>query len=974
MIRPITCVTFLLACGSGLYLYQTKHKVYVLDSQIEQVVRQTEQLREQTRVLHASWTLLDQPERLRQLAGQFLTLQPITPSQFASAADLDSRLPPVPPPPSEMPQGDPSPADPAPGGAALVASTPAPAQPLVETTAAPSPPTPIPAASAPPKPPRREPVIAAIPAAVHVAEHSAAHVGEHVVEQAIERTAEPARVQLASARIPSALPPPPHPQLAMVRPVRPDPRAAAQRAAPAALSHSLAANQPTRVLAAAIPRYPQAPVRATPVYGGSMLGMAHAAAPRRRRRCGSIGTVAEAGMPDKPDGPARPSASPPPDMGRVAPAYRAGAPRAGNAMPRMETVRITEPDLRRRAALERTRSRLLATAAGFSVLFLAVVLKLADATIIRPLQPHRPERKIAALVSEEKKDADAGAPSRRATITDRNGQILAISLPTVDLFADPRQVIDPASDAHKLKSVLPEVDEAVARARLSESTKQFVFLARRITPQQEVAVNNLGIPGLDFLPGEERHYTMGRVAAHVLGGVDIDEHGVAGVEKWFDKRLTSDQSALRLSLDVRVQAVVREELAAAMEEFKAVGAAGIVMDANTGEVLAMASLPDYETADLGHATEDQRFNRAASGAYEPGSTFKLQTVGMALDDSVIHLWDKFDTVDHIHIGRFTITDFEPEHHNMAVPEIIAVSSNIGASHIALAVGAERQRAWLRKLGFFARSPIQLPESAAPLVQPASVWKTATIMTVSFGNGIAVTPTQLIAGTAALVNGGVWHPATLVAAAPDAPLAGVRVEQPETSALMRKLMRIVVTQGTGKSAEIPGYLIGAKTGTSQKVGKGGYKLHANLSSMVAAFPMTAPRYLVYAMLDTPHADKTTFGFTTGGWTAGPAVKRIISRIGPMLGVMPFAPQELPGLEAQLYLPLAPARPSGVPVAPRDPLVANDARPKPTRPVLAVPATGVLPLGPEQDPGLHRSTELIGGRFIEASAREPLLAPR
>ncbi len=688
-------------------------------------------------------------------------------------------------------------------------------------------------------------------------------------------------------------------------------------------------------------------------------------------------------MPDFPPGPARPPSpdSPPLNAGRAAPAQRTGAPRVGGAVPRMETVRVTAPDLRRRAAMERTRSRLVITAASFSVLFLAVVLKLADATVIRPLQPHRPEHRVTALAVSGDKNFEAGTTSRRAMITDRNGQILAISLPTVDLFADPRQVIDPTADARKLKAVLPEIDEAVVRARLSESTKQFVFLARRITPKQELAVNDLGIPGLDFLPGEERHYPMGRVAAHVLGGVDIDEHGVAGVERWFDKRLKSNPSALRLSLDVRVQAVVREELAAAMEQFKAVGAAGIVMNANTGEVLAMVSLPDYETGDLGRATEDQRFNRAASGAYEPGSTFKLQTAAMALDDDVIHIWDSFDTVHPIHIGRFTITDFEPEHHNMEVPELIAVSSNIGASHIALGVGADRQRAWLRKLGFFARSPIQLPESARPIVQPASSWKTATIMTVSFGNGIAVTPTQLIAGTAALVDGGVWHGATLVAADPDAPPEGVRVERPETSTLMRKLMRIVVTQGTGKPAEIPGYLVGAKTGTSQKVGKGGYKLHANLSSMLAAFPMTAPRYIIYVMLDTPHADKTTFGFTTGGWTAGPAVKRIISRIGPMLGVMPFPAQELPALEAQLFLPLAPARP---PAAPREPLVAAGA-PSGAGPhaapsqVLPAAAAGAVPSGQKQDRGVRRAavlpTSLVPvGRVIQASTMEHALAPR
>ncbi len=213
---------------------------------------------------------------------------------------------------------------------------------------------------------------------------------------------------------------------------------------------------------------------------------------------------------------------------------------------------------------------------------------------------------------------------------------------------------------------------------------------------------------------------------------------------------------------MRVQGVVRDELQAAIDEFHAEGGAAVMMDANTGEVLAMVSLPDYDANDFGKADADARFNRAVSGAYEPGSTFKLQTAAMALDDGVIHIWDSFDTVHPIHIGRFTITDFEPAHHNFEVPEIIAYSSNIGASHIATLVGAERQRDWLKRLGFFVRSPIQLPESAPPIVQSAKSWQLATIMTVSFGNGIAVTPMQLMAGTDAIVDGGVYRPPTLLA--------------------------------------------------------------------------------------------------------------------------------------------------------------------------------------------------------------------
>ncbi len=576
----------------------------------------------------------------------------------------------------------------------------------------------------------------------------------------------------------------------------------------------------------------------------------------------------------------------------------------------METVRLTAPDLLRRARLQRTHSRLVATVGGFVVLFLAVLVKLSLATVFAPLRPPPPRHRVARLL-DDPSALGAAAPVHRGMITDRRGQILAISLPSAALYADPRQIRDPAAVAAELHRVLPDLNVAVATRRLAAGHRQFVYLDREITPTEEEAVNNLGIPGIDFLPTEIRRYPMGRLAAQVLGGVDVDEHGIAGVEKHFDKRLLSDPAPLRLSLDVRVQAVLRDELAKAMAEFQAIGATGIVMKVDTGEVLAMVSLPDYDANEFAEAPPDARFNRAVSGTYEPGSTFKLQTAAMALNDDVIHIWDRFDTIHPIHIGRYTITDFEPAHSNYALPEIIAQSSNLGASHIALLVGRDRQRAFLRNNGMFAAAPIQLPESAPPQVQPKRVWGDATVMTVSFGNGIAVTPIQLVSGTASLIDGGVYHDPTLIALPPGEIPPGRRVLRPAVSALMRKLMRIVVTNGTGEPARVPGFLVGAKTGTSQKIGKDGYRHHTNLSSMVAAFPMNDPKYIVYAMLDSPHGNKSTFGFSTGGWTAGPVIKATIARIGPMLGILPATPAQLPGLQQALFLPLAPPIPPGAP---------------------------------------------------------------
>lgn len=595
---------------------------------------------------------------------------------------------------------------------------------------------------------------------------------------------------------------------------------------------------------------------------------------------------------------------------RRAPARRFGAPREAN-VPRMETVRVTAPDLKRRAAMEKTRSRLVLAAAGFSVLFLAVVGKLAVATIIAPVAPHRVEKTAAELVARDsahRESEGSGHGIQRAMITDRNGEIMAISLPTAALYANPREMIDPADAAHKLKLALPRLDEDVVRARLSEE-KQFVYLARQLNPRDQLRINALGIPGVYFETTERRRYPMGRTAAQVLGGVDVDEHGVAGAERFFDQRLREDPSPLRLSLDVRVQQVVHDELSKAKEDFSAIGACGIVMDVRTGEVLAMVSLPDYDANTVGTATNDQRFNRAVTGMYEPGSTFKLQTAAMALDSGVANIWNQYDASRPIEIGRFTITDFEGKHRWLFLPEVLAYSSNLGAAHIAQSVGAERQRAWLRNMGMMSRVGIELPEQGQPIVQPAENWRDIATLTVGFGHGIAVSPLHVVRGTAALANGGIVLRPTIVAQAPDAPpREGTRVMQQSTSDTLRKLMRLVVTAGYGKPAEVPGYYVGGKTGTAEKVGAHGYKKHTNVAAFMSVFPMNAPRYAVYMMLDEPHATAATHGWATAAWVAAPAAGRVIGRIGPMLGLLPDI-ENATRIEEALAIPLQPVHGAG-----------------------------------------------------------------
>jgi len=596
------------------------------------------------------------------------------------------------------------------------------------------------------------------------------------------------------------------------------------------------------------------------------------------------------------------------------PAPRFGAPR-GDAVPRMEHVRVTAPDLARRAALEKTRGRLVLAAAGFAVLFAAVALKLTDATVIQPVEsklvtemrrpnppspPADPAHPLPVVASTD----DFEPHARRAMIEDRNGEILAVSLTTAALFANPREMTDAADAAHKLKAVLPALDEEETRARLSDTAKQFVYLARQLTPREQGDVNRLGIPGVYFQQTERRRYPLGRVAAHVIGGVDVDGHGIAGVERFFDQRLRDDTEPLRLSIDVRVQAVVRDELSQAMTEFQAIGACGIVMDTRTGEVLAMVSLPDYDANDVGHALNEEKFNRAVTGMYEPGSTFKLQTAAMALDSGAAQIWNTFDASQPIHIGRFTITDFEGKHRWLYLPEVIAYSSNLGAAHIAMTVGTERQRAWLKRMGMFGRIGIELPEAGLPIVPSVAAWKEVTTMTIGFGHGIAVSPLHVVRGTATVANGGILLRPTILARPADLPPPqGERVMQQSTSDTIRKLMRLVVTDGYGRKADIPGYFVGGKTGTAEKTSGHAYRKHANVSAFMSAFPMNAPRYAVYMMLDEPHGNAETGGFSTAGQVSAPMTGRVIARIGPMLGLLPET-DNAAAIQASLAIPLQP----------------------------------------------------------------------
>jgi len=528
----------------------------------------------------------------------------------------------------------------------------------------------------------------------------------------------------------------------------------------------------------------------------------------------------------------------------------------------------------RRQALETGRNRLLVTGALFTLAFAVVAGRLIELAIVDQGARDLPSSRIAA---------DSKMRKVRSDITDRNGILLASSLPTASLYANPRQVLDPKAAARKLVRVFPNMDRKKIATKLA-SDKSFVWLQRNLTPKTQFSVNALGIPGLDFQRTERRVYPHGRMASHALGLTNIDGRGLSGIEGYFDKSLRGTDEPLALSIDIRVQSVLREELLKAMAEFRAIGAAGVVMDASNGEVRAMVSLPDFNPNKPVTAAGIAGFNRATKGVYEMGSTFKLFTAAMALDSGVTRLKDRYDATKPIKISRFKISDYHAKNRWLTVPEIIVYSSNIGAAKMALEVGTSGQKKYLKRFGMLTPARIELPEIGSPLTPDH--WREINTMTISYGHGIAVSPIQLVSGIAALVNGGVLYRPRMLKIPRGEEVAGSRVLSKRTSRKMRGLMRLVVRHGTGRNADVPGYLIGGKTGTADKPGpRGGYGGRRVISSFVAAFPMNKPRYVILALVDEPKGTQRTHGYATGGWVAAPVIARVVKRMAPLLGIKP-----------------------------------------------------------------------------------------
>ncbi|MFK8250231.1 peptidoglycan D,D-transpeptidase FtsI family protein [Ancylobacter terrae] len=503
-------------------------------------------------------------------------------------------------------------------------------------------------------------------------------------------------------------------------------------------------------------------------------------------------------------------------------------------------------------------------------------------------------------------NADAVAAAR-PDILDRNGLILATDVKTASLYGEPKRLIDVDEAVEALTAVMPDVNGEELRNRLS-SKRGFAWLKREITPQQQQEIHRLGLPGIGFFSENRRVYPGATLGAHVLGSVNIDNEGISGLEKWIDSRGLSElhlagfatdreQEPVNLSIDLRVQHVMRDELVAAKERFKAIAAAGTIVDVKTGEIVAMVSLPDFDANDPGKALDPKNLNRLTTGVFEMGSTFKALTFAMAFDAGKINVTTPIDARGALHFGRFKIGDYHAQNRVLSAAEVFTYSSNIGTAKMALMCGVDAHKAFLKKMGQLDRLRTELPESAAPIVPRR--WGELNTATIAFGHGLAVAPLQAVMAVNALVNGGYLIPPTFMKRTPEqvAELSQ-RVIRPETSAKMRYLLRLNAEKGSAtKMNELAaGYYAGGKTGTAEKVIGGRYSKTKLLTTFTGVFPMDDPRYLVLVILDEPQAAPGTYGFATAGWNSGPTTGKIIARIAPLLGIMPR--KDVPPVESLL----------------------------------------------------------------------------
>ncbi len=530
----------------------------------------------------------------------------------------------------------------------------------------------------------------------------------------------------------------------------------------------------------------------------------------------------------------------------------------------------------------------------FCIAFLAIAGQLGKLTLLSP------KVEDPAIAIEDRLP--------RPDVIDRNGVLLATDVAVASLYADPRKIIDIDESVELLTATLPDLDAKTLRAKLLAPGRAFAWLKRQVSPEERDAVYNLGIPGVGFVNERRRVYPMGRLAAHTVGYVDLDTKGIAGIEKYLDDQgalytasLASGQpgavAPAQLSVDIRVQHALTDELAKAITQFRAIAGGAVVLDITTGEVIALASLPDFNPNQEDKNFSKDQVNRMLSGVYEMGSVIKIVTFAMAFDYGVTDLNGSYDARFPLQLGNASISDYHAQRRVLTVPEVFTYSSNIGTARMALDVGLEGHQEFLRRVGLFDRLTTEMPESAKPLL-PAR-WSKLATATAAFGHGFAVQPLQGLSVVSGFLNGGNLVPPTFIKRdLGDAQVLANRIVKAQTAENIRYLFRLNAEKGTAAKADVPGYRVGGKTGTAEKVVNGRYAADKLLNSFIGAFPMDKPRYAIIVMLDEPKAAPGTYGFATAGWNTVPTAGKIIERIAPMLGIEPvFSPEDLEKLAKQ-----------------------------------------------------------------------------
>jgi len=548
-----------------------------------------------------------------------------------------------------------------------------------------------------------------------------------------------------------------------------------------------------------------------------------------------------------------------------------------NGLSRKHLLRTAEKSAAERTelALQTFRNRIRFTTVVISLLFTVLAARIVELNIYGADEINKSTTSSRSL----------DFILKRGDIVDRQGVLLATNLTTASLFINAKEVIEPTLSAKKLHEALPDISLNELENKFT-SGKSFHWIKRHVSPDEQQRVHNLGLPGLYFTRDERRIYPQSNLFSHTIGVVDVDGNGISGLEKQFDEQLLLSQakhSNLQTTLDLRVQSIVHEELQKAVDLNQAVGGSSIIMDVNTGEVISMVSLPDFDPHHIQRSTERQRFNQTTLGVYEMGSTMKLTTVATAIDTDTVNLHDTFDVSAPLHFGKYTINDYSTKNGSLTAPEVLMYSSNRGTAKIVERFGKQTQRQYISNLGMLSKVKIELPETSAPLYPSEKNWSMLSMITISYGYGLSITPLHVVKAVAAMVNGGVLYEPTIIKK--EAKPQGVRVLSEKTSEYMRKMLRLIVEHGGGKRANIPGFFPGGKTGTSEILINGRYSKRANLGSFVGAFPINDPKYAVIVLIDQAKPNEFNHWLTIGGIVAAPVAGSIIKRAGPLLGVWP-----------------------------------------------------------------------------------------